>query len=96
MSAPQVSVLVRFGRRFRAVGLAAVRSVALSGTVLAATLSSGSAVAQGVAVEAQDLEAWSSERLGSTLSSIAADITGGQAILPQQLEIAFGLAEIAT
>jgi tetratricopeptide (TPR) repeat protein len=65
-------------------------------SILLVGLFGGSAAGQGVDVGELELDAWSSARLGSTLTSLAGDLTGGQAILPQQLTLAFGLAEIAT
>lgn len=74
----------------------------LGGAVLAAGLLPGSglgphtAMAQGVEVEELDLDRWAAGRLGSTLSAVSGDLTGGRRILPQQLVLAFGIAEIAT
>jgi tetratricopeptide (TPR) repeat protein len=56
----------------------------------------GTATAQGVDVGEASLEDWAAGRLGATLTAVTGDLTGGQAILPQQLVLAFGLAEIAT
>jgi hypothetical protein len=52
--------------------------------------------AQGVQAGEMDVEVWATDRLGETLSAVVGEITGVPQILPQQLELAFGLAEIAT
>jgi tetratricopeptide (TPR) repeat protein len=54
------------------------------------------ATAQGVEAGQLDVEVWASERLGATLPSVVGEITGSPRLLPQQLILAFGLAEIAT
>ncbi len=51
---------------------------------------------QGIASGELDLEAWATDRLGETLSAVVGEITGSPRILPQQLVLALGLAEIAT
>lgn len=51
---------------------------------------------QGLTASELDLERWSSGRLGSTLTGLSRDLTGGSTILPQQLTLALGLAELAT
>ncbi len=53
-------------------------------------------VGQGVQTEQLDLEAWATERLGTALPAVVGEVTGSPGLLPQQLTIAFGLAEIAT
>ncbi len=51
---------------------------------------------QGVEAGQLDVEAWASERLGETLPAIVSELTGAPRLLPQQLILALGLAEIAT
>lgn len=68
----------------------------LTGLIVPAEALSNEAAAQGIEVGEVDLELWTSQRLGSTLSAVAGDLTGGRTILPQQLVLALGIAEVAT
>lgn len=70
--------------------------LAVAGLALPLGSITGVAVAQGVEVTDVDLDRWASQRLGSTLSAVAGEITGTRTILPQQLVLAFGIAEYAT
>jgi len=82
---------LRFGRRpGRSLGCL----ICLSGLLFGAV--DRPAAGQGVRAEEADVEAWATDRLGETLSAVVGEITGAPRILPQQLVLALGLAEIAT
>jgi tetratricopeptide (TPR) repeat protein len=82
--------------RFRRGRLARLCGCSLAVVGLTTGAFDRAAIAQGVQAGQLDVEAWASERLGATLPSVVGEITGSPRILPQQLVLALGLAEIAT
>lgn len=74
---------------------APTRLLGLLGLVLA-VIQPFHALGQGVEVDTRDLEQWSQGSLASSFDAISANLLYDPAILAPQLELAFGLALVAT
>ena len=51
---------------------------------------------QGLEVDDRDIDQWSKSRLAASLDSISADLLSRPGILAPQLELAYGLAKVAS
>lgn len=75
---------------------ASTRLLGLLGLVLGVLMPAGAAIGQGPEVDARDLEDWSRSSLAASFDALSADLLYRNSVLAPHLELAFGLALVAT